>query len=63
MEAVPANRLKDVQSWAIQASVIGIDEGQFVSVLCNNAIHFAIYFAIITCLSLPSVLSNAHLNS
>nr|XP_023659446.1 thymidine kinase, cytosolic-like [Paramormyrops kingsleyae]XP_023659447.1 thymidine kinase, cytosolic-like [Paramormyrops kingsleyae] len=29
MEAVPANRLKDVQSLAIQASVIGIDEGQF----------------------------------
>ncbi|XP_048847179.1 thymidine kinase, cytosolic-like [Brienomyrus brachyistius] len=29
MEAVPANRLKDVQSLAVQASVIGIDEGQF----------------------------------
>lgn len=30
MEAVPANRLSDVKSLALQACVIGIDEGQFV---------------------------------
>uniref|UniRef100_A0A8C1TUL1 Thymidine kinase n=1 Tax=Cyprinus carpio TaxID=7962 RepID=A0A8C1TUL1_CYPCA len=30
MEAVPANRLQDVRSLALQACVIGIDEGQFV---------------------------------
>ncbi|XP_051939339.1 thymidine kinase, cytosolic [Hippocampus zosterae] len=29
MEAVPANCLRDVQSLALQSSVIGIDEGQF----------------------------------
>lgn len=32
MAAVPANRLGDVQSLALQACVIGIDEGQFVSI-------------------------------
>lgn len=32
MEAVPANCLRDVYSRALQACVIGIDEGQFVSV-------------------------------
>lgn len=31
MEAVPANCLGDVRSLALQACVIGIDEGQFVS--------------------------------
>lgn len=31
MEAVPANCLRDVQSLALFRSVIGIDEGQFVS--------------------------------
>ncbi|XP_026077737.1 thymidine kinase, cytosolic-like [Carassius auratus] len=29
MEAVPASRLRDVQSLSLQACVIGIDEGQF----------------------------------
>ncbi|XP_051967157.1 thymidine kinase, cytosolic [Xyrauchen texanus] len=29
MEAVPANRLSDIKSLALQACVIGIDEGQF----------------------------------
>lgn len=32
MDAVPANCLNDVKSLALQACVIGIDEGQFVSV-------------------------------
>lgn len=32
MEAVPANCLGDVKSLALQACVIGIDEGQFVSI-------------------------------
>lgn len=32
MAAVPANCLEDVKSLALQACVIGIDEGQFVSV-------------------------------
>lgn len=31
MEAVPASHLGDLQSLALQACVIGIDEGQFVS--------------------------------
>ncbi|XP_065115308.1 thymidine kinase, cytosolic [Paramisgurnus dabryanus] len=31
MEAVPANRLSDVRTLALQACVIGIDEGQFFS--------------------------------
>lgn len=31
MEAVPANCLGDVRPLALQACVIGIDEGQFVS--------------------------------
>lgn len=33
MEAVPANCLRDVRPLALQACVIGIDEGQFVSFL------------------------------
>lgn len=32
MEAVPASCLKDVRPLALQACVIGIDEGQFVSI-------------------------------
>lgn len=32
MEAVPANRLGDVRSQALQVCVIGVDEGQFVSI-------------------------------
>lgn len=32
MAAIPANCLVDVKSLALQACVIGIDEGQFVSV-------------------------------
>lgn len=31
MEAISANRLGDVRALALQACVIGIDEGQFVS--------------------------------
>lgn len=31
MEAVPATCLRDVRPLALQAGVIGIDEGQFVS--------------------------------
>lgn len=31
MEAVPANCLRDVRPLALRACVIGIDEGQFVS--------------------------------
>lgn len=31
MEAVPANSLRDVRPLALRACVIGIDEGQFVS--------------------------------
>lgn len=34
MEAVPANCLGEVRSLALQACVIGIDEGQFVSIYC-----------------------------
>lgn len=33
MEAVPANCLSDVRSLVLQACVIGIDEGQFVSIV------------------------------
>lgn len=36
MAAVPANRLGDVHSLALQACVIGIDEGQFVSIYTVN---------------------------
>lgn len=36
MEAVPANCLRDVWSYALQACVIGIDEGQFVSINSFN---------------------------
>lgn len=35
MEAVPANSLGEVRSLALNACVIGIDEGQFVSVYIN----------------------------
>lgn len=37
MEAVPANRLEDVRPLALRACVIGIDEGQFVSI---SFLHF-----------------------
>lgn len=37
MEAIPANRLGDLRSLALQAGVIGIDEGQFVSI---SILHF-----------------------
>lgn len=36
MEAVPANCLRDLWSRALQACVIGIDEGQFVSINSLN---------------------------
>lgn len=37
MEAIPASRLGEVRSLALQACVIGIDEGQFVSIFI---LHF-----------------------
>lgn len=39
MEAVPANRLADVHSLALQVCVIGIDEGQFVSTFFWSRLH------------------------
>lgn len=38
MEAVPANRLGDVRSQASQVCVIGVDEGQFVSMFLDTAL-------------------------
>lgn len=38
MEAVPANRLGDVRSQASQVCVIGVDEGQFVSIFSDAAL-------------------------
>lgn len=38
MEAVPANCLRDVRPLALRACVIGIDEGQFVSL--SIYLHF-----------------------
>lgn len=40
MEAVPASRLGDVRPLALQACVIGIDEGQFVSVYIYILLYF-----------------------
>ncbi len=40
MEAVPASCLRDVWGLALQACVIGIDEGQFV---CFHPTHFSHY--------------------
>lgn len=39
MEAVPANRLADVHSMGLQVCVIGIDEGQFVSLFFRSRLH------------------------
>lgn len=39
MEAVPANRLADVHSMGLQVRVIGIDEGQFVSIFFRSRLH------------------------
>ncbi|CDQ98362.1 unnamed protein product, partial [Oncorhynchus mykiss] len=40
MEAVPANCLSDVRSLALQACVIGIDEGQFnISLLASHCVQ------------------------
>lgn len=36
MEAVPASRLQEVYGLALGAEVLGIDEGQFVSVLLKK---------------------------
>uniref|UniRef100_A0A673JX47 Thymidine kinase n=1 Tax=Sinocyclocheilus rhinocerous TaxID=307959 RepID=A0A673JX47_9TELE len=36
MEAVPASRLRDVRTLALQACVIGIDEGQFTVEFCEE---------------------------
>lgn len=38
MAAVPANRLGDVHSQALQVCVIGVDEGQFVSIFLDAAL-------------------------
>lgn len=46
MEAVPANRLGDLRPQALQACVIGIDEGQFVSVYM---LHIFSFFILFTC--------------
>lgn len=39
MEAVPANRLADVRSLGLQVCVIGIDEGQFVSLFFRSRLR------------------------
>lgn len=41
MEAVPASCLQEVRPLALQASVIGIDEGQFVSISSLHSPFFA----------------------
>lgn len=44
MEAVPANCLKDVRPLALRACVIGIDEGQFVSLVFTFYIYPIVFW-------------------
>ncbi len=44
MEAVPASCLRDVWSLALQACVIGIDEGQFVCFHPTRFSHYPAHF-------------------
>ncbi len=44
MEAAPASCLRDVRTLALQACVIGIDEGQFVCFRSTRFSHYPAHF-------------------
>lgn len=60
MEAVPANRLADVRSQASQVCVIGVDEGQFVSIFLDAALIQIVLFSDIVLLLKKNIKLKLH---